>query len=109
MAHAHDPHVSTGYISLVVGCFHLPHRGHLPLLWAAAASCDIVVGIESAERHGTWKDPLTFEERAACLRAVLGAQMRPVVLNDIGSTLAPPTGPITCSAALPRWGCPCPH
>lgn len=84
-----DPRLSAGRVALVVGRFQPPHRGHLPLLWATTTACDlVVVRIGSAERHGTWEDPLTFEERAACLRAVLGDRMRPVALNDIGSTPA---------------------
>jgi cytidyltransferase-like protein len=109
MPRPQDPLVSTGRVGLVVGRFQPPHRGHLPLLWAAAAACDlVVVGIGSSERHGTWEDPLTFEERAACLRAVLGDRMRPVALNDIGSTLATADWADYVLARIAKMGLPSP-
>jgi nicotinamide mononucleotide adenylyltransferase len=68
-----------------VGRVQPPHRVYLPLFWTHA--CDlVVVGTGSWDRDKTWEAPLAFEERAACVRAVLGGRIRSVTLDDVDRT-----------------------
>ncbi len=69
---------------LVIGRFQPLHKGHEALIKAAIEDCvHVTVGIGSSKAKQSVKNPFSFEERAAMVRAAFGDQVDVIAIPDI--------------------------
>ena len=72
-------------LGLLVGRFQMLHLGHEQMIRASLRLCDeTLLLIGSSQEEGTAKNPFSFEQRAAMLRAVFGSSVLIAPLPDIG-------------------------
>lgn len=53
---------------LFIGRFQPFHNGHAQVINRLQEEGAVVVGIGSQHKHRTWENPLTFQERVACVK-----------------------------------------
>ncbi len=69
---------------LVIGRFQPLHKGHEALVRAAIEDCvHVTVGIGSSKAKQSVKNPFTYEEREAMVRAAFGDQVQIMAIPDI--------------------------
>lgn len=68
--------------ALFIGRFQPFHKGHLNAVTAAAENSDLTVGIGSAQKQGTMKNPLSFAERKKVLTNCIPDTVPIVRLED---------------------------
>lgn len=69
---------------LVIGRFQPLHKGHEALIRAAIEDCvHVTVGIGSSKAKQSVKNPFSFEEREAMVRAAFGNQVDVIAIPDI--------------------------
>ncbi len=69
---------------LVIGRFQPFHKGHEALVRAAIEDCvRVTVGIGSSKAKQSVKNPFSFDERAAMVRAAFGDTVEVVAIPDI--------------------------
>lgn len=72
-------------LGFLVGRFQLLHLGHEDMINKALYLCDrVAVFVGSSQESGTAKNPLSYEERKAMLKAVYGDKIEIYPLPDIG-------------------------
>lgn len=92
-------------LAILVGRFQVIHLGHVEMAEKALGCAQrVAVLIGSAQESGTEKNPLSYEERADCLRAVFGERVELYPLPDAGIGNNPRWGAYVLEAAARLCG-----